>query len=71
MSHSLFTGIEQFCHSHLFQHHSLADTHLGPYERGKKGSPVKTKKHNFSQTITPSEYSQTEFTTCKWPQGAD
>lgn len=64
------TGTEQFCHSLLFQHHSLADTHLGPYEGGKKGRPVKTRKDNFSK-ITPLEYSHTDTTTCKWLHRGD
>lgn len=65
------TGTEQFCHSHLFQHHSLADTHLGPNEGGRKGNPEKTRKNVFSKFVTPLEYSHTDITTPKWLHGAD
>lgn len=59
MSHSLLTGIEQFYHSHLFQHHSLADTHLWPYKGEKKNKQKSGKyiqKGIFSRATTPSDY---------------
>lgn len=60
MSHSLFTGIEQFYHSHLFQHRSLADTHLWPYKGEKKNKKQKSGKYIqkgiLARATTPSDY---------------
>lgn len=47
MSHLLFIGIERFCHSHLFQHHSLVDIHLGPYKGEKKKKVCERYKENY------------------------